>query len=495
MKLLRNSAWSLLASVLPTLASIVTVPLFVSSIGAGRYGVLAIAWLVLGYFGAADFGIGRAITQRISAMRGESRAAMASAVWSALISMAGFGLVGALMVYICANWYFGGPFEAEPGLRGEIIAAVWILALCNPIVAVNGVLSGALMGLERFRLVSICSILSNTSLLLFPLATAWWLSTELSALILAALAARVLGLILLAAGVWGAFLRGQKAAFSKAEFGRLANFGAWIMVTALVGPFMVFADRFLIGAYQNAAAVAAYAIPFQIASRTLMFPVAITQALFPRFASEAVAASAGRCRDFVVFVGQSFAPLMIGLICLSAPLLELWLGEALDPRSAPVAQFVLAGFWINAVAQVPYGFIQARGNPRFTALLHVAELPFYLALLFVLGSRYGLTGYAAAFALRCLCDCLLLCHKAGAADRYVMVRVAISGALVTAAIVIGNLVGDWRVLLASAAGLGLLSVLALIYGLPPAIRERLGELTVFRGRIGAMVIQGRPPSG
>ena len=70
MKLLRNSAWSLLAAILPTLVSIATVPLFVPAIGAGRYGVLAIAWLVLGYFGAADFGIGRAITGGEAQARG-----------------------------------------------------------------------------------------------------------------------------------------------------------------------------------------------------------------------------------------------------------------------------------------------------------------------------------------------------------------------------------------------------------------------------------------
>ena len=495
MKLLRDSAWSLSSSVLPTLVSIATVPFFVSAIGAGRYGVLAIAWLVLGYFGAADFGIGRAITQRISAMRGESRAAMASAVWSALVSMAVFGLAGAVLVFIASRWYFGGPFQAERGLRGEILAAVWILALCNPVVTVNGVLSGALIGLERFRFVSVCTTLSNTALLLFPLFTAWWISTDLSALILASLAARILGMIPLAVGAWAAFLRGEMALFSKAEFGRLANFGAWIMVTALVGPIMVSADRFLIGAFQNAAAVAAYAIPFQIASRTLMFPVAVTQALFPRFASDDIAASAARCRDFTVLVAQSFAPLIVALICLAAPLLELWLGDALDPRSVIVAQFVLAGFWSNAVAQVPYGFIQARGNPRFTALLHLAELPFYLALLFALGGRFGLTGYAAAFGLRCLADCLLLCRKAGAADGYVMVRMAISGVLVIGAVLAGTLIGNWWVLLSSACGFALLAFLALAAGLPPAIRNRLAELPLLRSRIGMWALTGRPPSG
>lgn len=494
MKLLRNSAYSLFATALPTLLSIATLPLFVSTIGAERYGILAIAWIVLGYFGAADFGLGRAITQRISAMRGQSATAMARAVWSALISMLAFGLAGGLMVFISARWYFGGPFEVGLSLRGEILAAVWILALCNPIMAVSGVLSGALIGLERFRLVSVCNVLSNSGLLLFPLAVAYFVSTELSALILASLSARLLGAILLAAGVWRTFLSGHKVRFSPSEFRRLANFGAWVMVTALIGPFMVFADRFVIGAVQNAAAVAAYAIPFQIASRTQMFPLAVAQALFPRFASEAAEASYSRCREYAVFFGQMFAPLIIGLICLAAPLLALWLEDALDPRSILVAQFVLAGFWINAVAQVPYGFIQARGNPRFTALVHVAELPFYLLLLFVLGTQYGLAGYAAAFAIRCAADCVILCRKAGAADSFVVGRLAAPVLLVVAALAVGANVTDWWTLLLSACGLGGLSLVALIYAMPDPIRSRLSQLALFGGLAGKLLLLGRPNS-
>ena len=493
MKLLRNSSYALLGSIVPTLVSIVTVPFYISAIGAERYGVLAIAWLVLGYFGASDLGIGRAITQRISAMRGESRAAMAGAVWSALVSMIVFGLIGALALFAFAAWYFAGPFQVEAGLRREILSALWILALGNPLMAVSGVLSGALVGLERFRLVSLSNVISNSALLLFPLGVALLVSIDLSALILAAMAARLLGAAMLAAGVWGAFLRGERLAFSRTEFKRLANFGAWIMLTAVVGPVMVYADRFVIGAVQDAAAVAAYAIPFQIASRTLIFPMAVIQALFPRFASEAHESSRERCREFVSFVGQLFAPLIIGLICLADPLLSLWLGASLDPRSVAVAQVVLAGFWINAVANVPYAFIQARGNPRFTALLHVAELPLYLAMLFVLGARYGLAGFAAAFALRCALDCVLLCRKAGAADREVALRLIAPMLLVGAALLAGSRIADWWLLLAAAIGLGGLALGALVLGLPGPIRSRLAQLPLLRGRLGILML--RPRSG
>lgn len=484
MKLLSNSAYSLLGTALPTLVSIVTVPFFVMQIGPERYGALAIAWLVLGYFGAADFGIGRAITQRIAALGewrgGEGRAAAADSVWSALFSMAGFGLAGALLLYVFANWYFAESFRAGDGLRAEMLAALWLLAACNPLVAVNGVLAGALMGCERFRLVSLSSAISNSALLLFPLAVAYLWRVDLFALILASFAARALGAAMLSAGVWQVILRGQPIAFSRGEFRRLANFGAWVMVTALIGPLMVYSDRFVIGAFLSAAAVAAYAIPFQIASRTLMVPAAISQALFPRFAAEEQTASQARCRDYAIFIGLVFAPLIIGLICLARPLLELWLGSAFDPRSVPVAQIVLAGFWTNAIANIPFAFIQARGNPRFAALLHLAELPVYLALLMALGSEFGLPGYAAAFALRCALDCFFLCRRAGAADRGVALRLLPTILLIGLALAAAGATQDWRIALFAAALLGTLSLLALRFAMPETIRARLRDLPILR---------------
>jgi O-antigen/teichoic acid export membrane protein len=221
--------------------------------------------------------------------------------------------------------------------------------------------------------------------------------------------------------------------------------------------------------------VAAYAIPYQICSRTLILPGALSQALFPRFAAEDGPQAQERCRQLTVFVGQVFALVAVPVIVLAQPLLTLWLGDLLDPRSVAVGQVLMAGFWANAVAFVPFAYIQARGQPRFTALLHLVELLPYFALLALLGSRWGLPGVAAAFSLRCLADALLLIRRAGAADKATLGRLLTATLPVAAALASGLLLSNWCHLLWAAGLLTGASLVALLWHLPPLVAVRLAR--------------------
>ncbi len=480
MRLARNTLFSLMSTGLPVIISIVTVPLYISQIGAERYGALAICWLLLGYFGQADFGLGRAITQRIGSMAGAPRSEMSLAVASALAAILVFSLFSAMLVYFSADYFFSGPFQIEEGLRAELVRSAWALALCTPVVALIGVGSGSLMGLEQFKLASFGNLASTSGMQVLPLLAAYFYSQDLLVLVICALVGRAIGIVIVVFGVWQTFLSGEAIRVSWKEIKRLLGFGVWIMVTALIGPLMIIADRFIIGVVLGAVAVAAYTIPFQIASRAQVLPIALVQALFPRFASETGSAALARCRQYTALIGQLFTPVIVGMICLAAPLLTLWLGEDLDWRSVPVAHALLVGFWFNALANVPYAFLQARGNPRFTALLHLAELPFYFAVLYSLGTYYGLVGFAAAYSLRCLVDLSALLAKSGMVAKRLLGQLLPQVVLIALALLAAQSFASWAWLLASGCALGLASLGFTLWQMPEEIRERLASLGLGR---------------
>lgn len=454
MKLFKNSLLNLIPTLIGVVTSILTVPFYISLIGTERYGALLVGFVLLGYFGHVDFGLGRAITQRLSSSSDANSDERASIVWSALVGGTGISVLGGLLVYAAALIFFGSFFEADATLKAEAIAASWLFALCVPVIIFTGVASGAVVALERFGTVSIATVLGNLLSQVLPLMVAALYATDLSWLLGASLVGRLAALAMIMASMWQTYLHGRPLVVSREKLRGLFTYGSWIMVTAIVSPLMVVSDRLVIGAAVGAAAVVAYSVPFQIASRTAMLPSSVAQVLFPRLASQTPEQSLALGKVSVVIIGQLYSFIVVGLICLAGPLLQLWLGDELDPRSVLIGQIIIIGFWTNALAYVPFTLIQASGNSRFTGIMHLAELPIYLAMLFGLGFAIGLYGIALAFTLRTTLDCVVLFIKAGFTDHATLGRLVGPATVILLALLAAPWADDWLTALMLATALG-----------------------------------------
>jgi O-antigen/teichoic acid export membrane protein len=64
--LAKNSVLNLLGQVLPMLVGVVTVPRIVRGLGTDGYGILSIAFMVLGYFSIFDLGLSRATVKFVA---------------------------------------------------------------------------------------------------------------------------------------------------------------------------------------------------------------------------------------------------------------------------------------------------------------------------------------------------------------------------------------------------------------------------------------------
>ena len=80
----RNVLLNLAGWVLPAATALVTLPLVAQRLGPDRFGVVALAWGVLGWFSLFDFGIARGLTRLVAARAAEGRDREVPAlVWSA----------------------------------------------------------------------------------------------------------------------------------------------------------------------------------------------------------------------------------------------------------------------------------------------------------------------------------------------------------------------------------------------------------------------------
>lgn len=413
MSIRRNTMFNLLGAIIPLGVALVTIPIYLGLIGEARYGVLAIAWLLLGYFGLFDLGLGRATAQRIAALRDGTAAERAQTFWTALALNVGLGGMGGLLIWPVAAYFFGQVFKVDEALRPEMQGAVPWLILAVPMATLSGVLNGALQGRERFLELNLISVSSTLLFQLLPLAVARFWGADLAVLLPAALCARLFTLLMLFVRCRRHIFQGHPVTFARAQACSLLRFGGWVTVTAFVSPMMVILDRFIIGAIVGAEAVAFYTVPFQLSDRSTLLSSALTSALFPRFAAVAPEERRRLAYTGLRVLAVVMSPEIAVGILLMEPFLAWWVTPAFAEQSAPVGQVLLLGFWINSFARIAFAQLQAQGNPNQVARCHLAEVLPYFALLFLGLHYFGLVGAAAAFSLRALADFALLAGLAG----------------------------------------------------------------------------------
>ena len=413
MSIRRHTAYNLVGAVLPFALSLFTVPLYMKTIGEARYGVLAIAWLLLGYFGLFDLGLGRATAQRIAAMGNGTSAERAPIFWTALAMNGALGAVGGLLIWPAALLFFGRAFNVEASLRPELATAMPWLILAVPLATLSGVLSGALEGRARFLELNVISVAGAALIQLVPLSVARLHGADLGWLMPAVILTRLVTLAALFAGCRRHVFGHHAPRVSWALGTALLRFGGWVTVTALVGPLMVVLDRFVIGVTVGARAVTDYTVPFQLGDRTSVLPAALSSALFPRLASAADTDARQLAATALQSLTSVMTPVILSGLLLLGPFLSWWLDPHFAARAGLTGQILLLGFWINALARVPYAQLQAAGRPGVVARCHLGELLPYLVVLYAGLRGWGLPGAAAAFSVRAFTDCGLLLAFAG----------------------------------------------------------------------------------
>lgn len=407
MSIARNTAYNSLGALLPVAVSLVTVPLYLQRIGAARYGVLAVAWVLLGYFGVFDFGLGRAMVQRIAALSSATAEDRANSFWTALVLNAALGSFGAILLWPVAHLVFLNTVDGTDPLRSELFAGLPWLALALPIATLTGPLSGALQGRQLFFAFNAVSVVGTVLFQCLPLAVATFWSPRLDIVLPASVLARGLTVVGLYIVCRYELLR-VSARFDRAEARTLIGFGGWITVSAFAAPLMTTLDRVLIGAWQGPAAVSQYVVPFQLAERLTILPSAFSSALFPRLAGASEESRQRQSRVALAALAQLMTPAAAAGVLALPTFLSLWINPDFAARSALTGQILVIGWWASSLTRVPLAHLQAQGRPDLVAKCQLGELVPYLGLLWGALTYFGFEGAALAFGIRTLVEFVLL---------------------------------------------------------------------------------------
>jgi O-antigen/teichoic acid export membrane protein len=411
--LLRATLLNLAGLMVPVTVQLLTVPLYIKSIGMERYGVMALVWLLLGYFGFFDLGFGRAIASRLAGLSSVDADTRENVFWTGACLSVAAGAVGGVIFYLVAVRLFGMVFNVPDELQSEVSAALPFMAMALPVVTGISALSGALQGCEAFGAMNFSQMTGGVLYQLFPFVVAVDFSSRLPWLVLAAIAGRLVTAVMLFLFCRQYVPAKKQLRIKTAEIKPLLGFGGWVTLTGMISPLLTVFDRMVIGTVAGMGAVSAYTIPYNLVMRIAALPSSVQNALYPRFAMlESEGAGQLQMRAVRLICGIMTPAVVTGVLGMRL-FLALWVGSSLANISAPVGQILLIGLWVNTLAFIPFSFLQSRGRPDLPAKFHVVELVFYAPVLYFLTRFGGVAGAAWAWNARVFMDAILLFFAAG----------------------------------------------------------------------------------
>ena len=411
--MIKNSIVNVLGSIIPLAVALITVPLYLPLIGEERYGILAVIWVLLGYFGIFDFGLGQATARRMAKIHNDTERSDLFATVLVLIVI--LSVVGGGALLLGAGWLLTNFLSLSEQSNKEALGSIRWLPIGLLFLLLNSAMQGALQARERFVAINIARTIGDSMAQVLPLLAAWmgWITIDI--LLPSVLIARLLTSVLLffQCSKHIPLERNPKIDFSHVK--PLLNYGGWASALTMIGPLLTVIDRLVIASFAGAKGVTLFTIPYNLVTKLSILPSSFGYVLFPKMAglptddARALAGKAARAITAVMTLVIIFA------IVILHPFMSIWLGADFAMRCAGIAEILCLGVWIGAVV-MPYSyFLYAEANQKSRILITaLVGIPVYMLLLWVGVEYFGVVGAAAAWSLKLLMDTIIHLYLAKA---------------------------------------------------------------------------------
>jgi O-antigen/teichoic acid export membrane protein len=409
-----NFLYNLLGYTLPLVFALFLIPILLSSLGTDRFGLLNLAWIVIGYFGFFDLGIGRALTKIVAEKIGiNSTSEIPSLFWTSIFLMFAFSSIVAVLLLIFSEDIIFSVLRIPFNLQEEALHALYLLIISIPIVSTTAGMRGLFEAYQRFDVVNIIRVVLGVLSFLFPVIVTlftnnlFWIITPLV----------IIRIIIWIIYLIQCFRLNQEIKKNIILDMKLVKpifkLSSWMTISNITVPIIVYLDRILIASLISATAVAYYATPYEIVTKLLIVPTALTAVLFPTFSANYLIdnkAAVKLSEKAMKYIALLLFPVVAIITTFSFELIQLWLGKDFASNSYIILQFLSIGILFNSIAYIPFSFIEGIGRPDITAKLQLVELPLYVLIMWLSIKNYGIYGAAFIFMLRMIFDCMLMIY-------------------------------------------------------------------------------------
>jgi len=446
--IIQNIIYNILGYIFPLVFAVLFLPIMIHKLGDERFGILNIAWILIGYFGFLDFGISKALTQIISfKLSTNLKEEIPIIFWTSILMMLGISILSTFFLIIFSHQIVA-MFNITKEVHKEAINAVYVLAFSLPIVITSAGFRGLLEAFYKFKIISSIRIFLGVGTFTTPVLVLLF-SNDISIIIASLVVVRLIS--------WGIFLYyaiktepGLKTSvtFNLSIIKYIFSMGFWMSVSNVIGPLIIYIDRFLIGTLLSAAAITYYATPYEMITKLLLIPGAIIGVLFPAFAASFktnTSETKNLLLNGIKFNMILLFPLILFVVGFSKEILTIWIGAEFAEKSYFILQILSTGVFLNAIAYIPFNFLQGIGKSEIAAKLNILELPVYTVLLFFTVKKFGLNGVAVIWVLRIIVDTIFLFYfsfqfiKSEVKEKYLLYEIFLCFLLLLSVVFLSNI--------------------------------------------------------
>jgi O-antigen/teichoic acid export membrane protein len=407
-RLIRNVVWNGAGEIGPLIAAFIATPILIHHIGTERFGILALAWTVFGYFSLFDLGMGSAMIRFASDLLGARREDEVPALfWTGLALMTAFGLLGASVFALVCPLLAHHILKIPLNLQHEALIAFYLLAIALPIgISVAG-MTAMLTAYQRFDLITLVrspnAIISSFGpLLVLPF-------THNIAVIIAVLVVNLVATWIFYLACCAHALAGllREVSLKPSLVRGLLSFGGWETGANFFGVIPDTIVRFMLAAMTSLGSVSFFVVPARILTKLHLIPALICSVLYPAFA-HSLAEDGVRTRLLfgrgVKLILLALFPIVLVAVVFARELLTLWIGVSVANHSAVVLQLLALSVIADGIGMIAATLVSAAHRPDINAKIHAALLPAYIVFALFMIRKYGVTGAAAPCLARAAVD-------------------------------------------------------------------------------------------
>lgn len=405
----KNTIYNLLGNIIPLIFALVFIPPLIKGLGTERFGILSIAWMIVGYFSFFDFGLGRGLTKIIAEKIGLNQTDQIPKIfWTSLFLMISISLIAVIgLLFFVPSLV--NIFKISQNLQHETTNIFYMLALSIPVVTTMTGLRGLLEAYQKFATINIMKVFLGIFTFLGPLLVLI-ITNSLFWIIAFLIFTRII--------IWILYLlqclkvaRGirNEIRVDLNSIKPVLKFSIWITVGNIIVPIIFYSDRFLIGALISVTAITYYVTPFEVVTKLMMISVALSGVLFPIFSASFFNNPNITKKIFlrgVKFIFLTMYPFVLLIITFSYEGIELWLGKDFAVNSSLIMQLLAIGILMNSMSLIPNIFFQGIGKPRIPTLINLVELPVYILMMWFSIKFNGINGAAMAFTIMATIDAI-----------------------------------------------------------------------------------------